>query len=287
MLCARSRSHDNFLLCSWLGGPKAKCQCVSRASPLTVRSVCSGGVPQGAPESPLVFFMTSSDCALGRLQEQLARTDADWSIDTPSGPLLIHCLAYADNVLVFPRSESALARMLCEHCVEFGNIGLEVALDKKTFWSSSVNSSGHFLLVNGVSLPWAPSLEIIGSVFDFGGHSGKSAEHRQLKANGVFRRWAPLLTNQSLPIRERMKAFRVSVATSALWLAGCCGNSRKLRLASSARGLLSGCVEWSLAGECLTKPLSSIGAAVTERDTLSPSLSDSISRSNVCCRDIA
>ena len=37
----------------------------------------------------------------------------------------------------------------------------------------------------------------------------------------MFRRWAPLLTNQTLPIRERMKTLRVSVANSALWLAGC------------------------------------------------------------------
>ena len=113
----------------------------------------------------------TSDCALGVLQEQWARTDAGWSIDTPSGPLFIHCLAYADDVLVFARSESALARMLCKCCAEFGNIGLEVAPDKKTFGSSSANSSGHSLLVNGVSLTWSPSLEF-----------------RQLKVNGVFRR---------------------------------------------------------------------------------------------------
>ena len=185
------------------------------------RQICmQRGVPQGAPESLLVFVMTS-DCSLGRLQEQCARTDAGWSIDTPSGPLLIHCLAYADDVLVFARSESALVKMLCDCCVEFGNIGLEVALDKKTFWTSSVNSSGHSLSVNGVFLPWSPSIEFIGCIFDLTGHSAKSGEHRQLKANGVFRRWALLLTNQTLPIRERMKAFRVSVANSALWLAGC------------------------------------------------------------------
>ena len=72
-----------------------------------------------------------------------------------------------------------------------------------------------------VSLPWSPSLELIGNVFDLCGHSGKSAEHRQHKANGVFHRWAPILTNLSLPISERMNAFRVSVASSALWLSAC------------------------------------------------------------------
>ena len=33
---------------------------------------------------------------------------------------------------------------------------------------------------------------------------GKSAEHRQRKANGVLRRWAPLLLNLSLLLHERM-----------------------------------------------------------------------------------
>ena len=207
-----------FVLVAWWSQSEVSVCLQSVSSHRQIR--VQRGVPQGAPESPLVFVMTS-DCALGRLQEQWARTDAGWSIDTPSGPLLVHCLACADDVLVFARSESTLARMLCECCVEFGNIGLEVAPDKKTFWFSSKNSSGHSLLVNGVSLPWSLSLEFIGSVFDLGRHSGKSAEHRQLKANGVFRRWAPLLTNQSLLIRERMQAFRVSVAVSALLLAGC------------------------------------------------------------------
>ena len=107
--------------------------------------------------------------------------------------------------------------MIGECCAEFGKIGLEVALDKITFWSSSVDCTGR----SGVSLPWSASLEFIGNVFDLCGHSGNSAEHRQHKANGVFRRWAPILTNMSLPISERMNAFRVSVASSALLLSGC------------------------------------------------------------------
>ena len=86
-------------------------------------------------------------------------------------------------------------RSVCDCCVEFGHIGLEVAMDNTTFWASSKSSSGHSLLVNGVSLPWSPSIEFKDCVFDLTGHSGKSAERRQLKANGVFRCWAPLLTD--------------------------------------------------------------------------------------------
>ena len=93
----------------------------------------------------------TSDSALGSLHAQWAQTDACWSIGTPSGPLWVSCLAYADDVVVFAKSELALTRMHSECCVEFVNIGLEVALDKKTFWSSSVNNTGRSLVVNGVS----------------------------------------------------------------------------------------------------------------------------------------
>ena len=72
------------------------------------------GVPEGAPESPLVFVKTS-DCALGRLQEQCSRKDVGWSL---TRLLLIHCLAYASDVLVFARSESSRAPILCQCCVE-------------------------------------------------------------------------------------------------------------------------------------------------------------------------
>ena len=167
-------------------GPWRSSACVSKASVLIVRFVCS------------VFVMTS-DCALGSLQAHWTQTDASWSLDTPLGRLWVS--------------------MISECCVELGNVRLEVALHNKTFWPSSEDNTGRTLVVNGVSLPWSPTLEFIGKVFDLCGH--KSAEHRQHKANGVFRRWAPLLTNLSLPNHERMQAFRISVAHSALYLAGC------------------------------------------------------------------
>ena len=69
--------------------------------------------------------------------------------------------------------------------------------------------------------PWSSSPEFIGHVFDLCGHSNKSADNRQHMANCVLRRWAPLLMNVLLPVHERMEAFRVSVASSALWFASC------------------------------------------------------------------
>ena len=176
-------------------------------------------------------------------RKESEQSDAGWSLDSPLGRLWVSCLAYADDIMVFARTEMTLS-------AEFGKIGLEVAL------------------VNCVSLPWSPSLEFIGNVFDFCGHSGKSAEHRQHEANGVIRLWAPILTNLSLPISERMNAFRVSVASSALWLSGCwtLTKTQSSKLGSWSARLLR------RMGSCRRRPESSVVW---------------ISRSSVCCINTA
>ena len=63
-------------------------------------------------------------------------------------------------------------------------------------------------------LSWSRTREFTGNVFR---PLWTSAEYRQHKANDVFRRWAPLLSHLSLPIHERMEAFRISVGSSVLW----------------------------------------------------------------------
>ena len=75
----------------------------------------------------------TTDCALGSLQSRWAQTDAGWSLDSPLGRLWVSCLACADDILVFARTELALTQMISECCVEFGKIGVEVALDNKNF----------------------------------------------------------------------------------------------------------------------------------------------------------
>ena len=78
----------------------------------------------------------TTDRALGNLQSIWAQSDAGWSLDSPLGRLWVSCLASADDILVFARSERALTQVIGECCIEFGKIGLEVALDKKTFWTA-------------------------------------------------------------------------------------------------------------------------------------------------------
>ena len=123
-------------------------------------------------------------------------------------------------------------------------------------------------------------LSSLETFFDLCGYSGKSAKHRQHKANGVFRRWAPTLTNLSLPISERMNAFRVSVASSSLWLSGCwtLTKTQSSKLGSWCARLLCRMVS------CRRRPDESL---VDHWDMLLLNSLVWISRNSVCCRNTA
>ena len=141
------------VLVAWWSQSKVSVHLQSVSSNRKIR--VQRGVPQGALESPLVFVMTT-DCALEIcIQFGFSQIQAG-PLSSPLGRLWVSCLAYADDILVFARSERALTQMIGECRTEFGKIGLEVALDKKTFWSSSVDCTGGSLVVNGVSLSWSP-----------------------------------------------------------------------------------------------------------------------------------
>ena len=90
-------------------------------------------VPQGAPESPLVFVMVADE-TLGGLT-RWERNNFAWT---------------CDEVLLFSRSKASLGAMIEDRCEKFGEAGLEVGLGK-THWSSSVAMDGETLAVRGQS----------------------------------------------------------------------------------------------------------------------------------------
>ena len=104
------------------------------------------GVPQGAPESPLVF-VTVADEILGGLRPSWERRNFAWTCDAVS----LSCLGYANDVLLFSGSKASLETMIEDCCTKFGEAGLEVGLDK-THWSSSIAMDGETLTVRGQSI---------------------------------------------------------------------------------------------------------------------------------------
>ena len=188
------------------------------------------GVPQGAPESPLIFVLVTDEI-LGSLQSRWRDEGRGWTCDE----LHLSCLGYADDILLFARSKEDLEAMIADCCEAFGAAGLEVGLEK-THWSSSIDLADEKIHVRGQEIQWERTLEFIGSMTEPCGHNGCSFRHRMKKATAVFQRWKGMLCNQHLSVTKRVVAFRASVIPSATWLSGCWTLTAKQEATFSAWG---------------------------------------------------
>ena len=83
------------------------------------------GVPQGAPESRVVFTVLVDEI-LGSLISKWSAQGLGWSFDH----LLMTCLACADDVLFFADSLENLIRMINDCCASFERVGLLVGAAK-------------------------------------------------------------------------------------------------------------------------------------------------------------
>ena len=172
------------------------------------------GVPQGAPESPLVFT-TLVDEILGPLISKWTEQGLGWALDQ----VLMTCLAYADDVLLFADSLEKLECMFNDCCISFDRAGLTVGAEK-THRSSTVVSLGVSMRAGEHDVLWERTLTFVGCELEPSGHSGAALAHRIVKANGVFSAWRPILLNPNIPLRARAAAFGISVVSSLLWQAG-------------------------------------------------------------------
>ena len=120
------------------------------------------GLPQGAPESPLVFVMVADEI-LGGLRPSWERRNFARTCDAVS----LGYLGHADDVLLFCRSKASFDTMIEDCCTKFGEAGLEVGLNK-THRSSSIAMDGETRAVRAQSIVWERKLEFIGSVIEPG-----------------------------------------------------------------------------------------------------------------------
>ena len=169
------------------------------------RTSVDWGVPQGAPESPLVFVMVADEILCG-LGPRLGRNNFAWTCFEVS----LNCLGYGDNVLLFSWSKASLEAMIEDCCEKFGDAGQEVGVDI-THWSSSVALDGEALFVRGQNIVWDRKLDFIGSVIEPGAHSGGAVRQRSHKAASFFCKWKPLLCNPKLSLKERTARTGVGI----------------------------------------------------------------------------
>ena len=158
-------------------------------------------MPQGAPESPLVFVLVADEI-LGGLRPSWERRNFAWTCDAVS----LSCLGYADDVLLVSGFKASLETMIEDCCTKFGEAGLEVGLDK-THWSSSITMDGEtaggarpeYCMGTEAGVYWVSDRAWCAQWW-----SGEASH-----AKGVLS-LLQVETNPNLSFKERMNAFEAS-----------------------------------------------------------------------------
>ena len=183
------------------------------------------GLPQGAPESPLLFTMVV-EMVIRKLEAKWRKRGAGFSLDGHSW----RCVCYADDIVVLARTPKELQVMLAEVIAGFHEIGLGVGAEK-THWTSGPERLAHSITVEGHEIAWESTLTFVGVVLDFSGNSWAAMRHRMGRGMEVWRKWEPLLTAPWLAARRRADLLLTSVGASVLWGSGVWSTTKTQRQA--------------------------------------------------------
>ena len=173
------------------------------------------GLPQGAPESPLLFFIVT-DMVLPELLRIWKARGSGWSFAGFS----LSALGYADDIILVSTNKKDLQRMILEVIQAFLDVGLEVGTDK-CHWSSCPAKRKEKLRFGEDKVVWEPTLTFVDTILDLCGSDAAAMEYRIAQATKVFHKWKPMLTCQSAALMQRLDLTAKTVFAAALWLSEC------------------------------------------------------------------
>ena len=171
------------------------------------------GVPQGAPESPVIFTMVV-EMVLRKVMPRWQARGAGWKLDE----VWVCCVCYADDIVLTAHSPRILEGMCADIIAEFRNIGLGVGAEK-THWTSMPPRPGEQLVVDGSRVEWESSLTYVGTVIDMTGSAGPAMTFRMVQAWRKLQKWKSILCAPWLPLRRRVDLTITAVWSSVLWCA--------------------------------------------------------------------
>jgi hypothetical protein len=169
------------------------------------------GLPQGAPESPLIFTMIM-DMVIRALEPQWREKGYGFYIDK----FRLTAVCYADDIVLAASSKEHLEAMISDVINALGKIGLGVAAEK-THWTSTPQMPEQTLRVEAEEVAWEDSLTFVGTVVDLSGNAGPAILYRMAQANKAFAKWKEVLTCSWIPKAQRIKLLPKSVWSSLLW----------------------------------------------------------------------
>ena len=137
----------------------------------------SRGLPQGAPESPVIFTMIMELVLRDLIKSWISRKLA-WRLDD----FTLAAISYADDVVLIAVSVSAAETMVSEVIEKLKEVGLTVGAPK-THWTSFPKMMDKNITVDGSAVVWEEVLEFVGSMVCLDGNARHAIAHRTAQAN--------------------------------------------------------------------------------------------------------
>ena len=177
-----------------------------RAQPIGMQR----GLPQGAPESTLLFALATEMVLRPLLSRWRA---AGWTFDS----LHLSAVCYADDVLLVSSSKAGLEAMTSDVIEAFARVGLAVSTEK-CHWTSYPSSSAAVLSFGADSVAWESSLTFVGTILDLNGNDGLAIAYRRAQATKVYFKWKQVLLCPNASLKCRVELLAKTVLPAVLWL---------------------------------------------------------------------
>jgi hypothetical protein len=197
------------VICALLGQSQAMmCLGHLQAKPLHLHR----GLPQGAPESPILFTLVI-EMVLRALLRKWKSEDLGWRCDA----LYVTAICYADDVILVSRSKEGLEAMLDAGINAFDKVGLEVSTEK-CHWTSYPPQRNNELRFGTDLVLWEPSMTFVGTIIQPGGNDNLAIMHRLSQATKVFHKWKPILQCPDASLKCRVELGIGTFLAALSWL---------------------------------------------------------------------
>ena len=151
----------------------------------------SCGLPQGAPESPVIFTM-NMELVLRNLVKSWKARHLAWRLDD----FVLAAICHADDVVLASvccsGSDGGKSDRKIERSGLTGGAG-------KTHWTSHPKMVDASIVVDGLAALWEEVLEVVGSRVCFDGNARHAMAHRTAQANMCLAKWRTVLDSTWSP----------------------------------------------------------------------------------------
>ena len=170
------------------------------------------GLPQGAPESPLIFVLVI-ELVLRPLLTRWRDNGSGWRLDD----FWLPCVCFADDLLLVSSSKQDLQTMVVNISTALSDVGLEIS-PQKCHWTSYPAEPGGFMTIAGSDVSWQQNLVFVGCKLNLCGNDGGAMEHRMAQGHRVYHLWKPYLLAKHASLSRRLALLSNTVMSSSLWL---------------------------------------------------------------------